>query len=95
MSSIKLNKLIIQDIGNHKLLIVVLLILPFGLGGALRIVALPLLAALCSLASLGWLGQPLTLYSLFGQLLVTAAAACLACSGRLHGGGAGTSRLAA
>ncbi|MBV6289178.1 MMPL family transporter [Pseudomonas aegrilactucae] len=53
-------------------LIVVLLVLPFGLGGALRIVALPLLAALCSLASLGWLGQPLTLFSLFGLLLVTA-----------------------
>jgi len=53
-------------------LIVVLLILPFGMGGALRIVALPLLAALCSLASLGWLGQPLTLFSLFGLLLVTA-----------------------
>jgi multidrug efflux pump subunit AcrB len=46
--------------------------LPFGFGGALRIVALPLLAALCSLASLGWLGQPLTLFSLFGLLLVTA-----------------------
>ncbi|EJM65024.1 putative exporter, partial [Pseudomonas sp. GM49] len=40
-------------------LIVLVLILPFGLGGALRIIALPLLAALCSLASLGWLGQPL------------------------------------
>ncbi|WP_028943942.1 MMPL family transporter [Pseudomonas vranovensis] len=53
-------------------LIVVLLIVPFGRGGALRIVALPLLAALCSLASLGWLGQPLTLFSLFGLLLVTA-----------------------
>jgi len=53
-------------------LIVLLLILPFGFGGALRIVALPLLAALCSLASLGWLAQPLTLFSLFGLLLVTA-----------------------
>ncbi|TWD46437.1 MMPL family transporter [Pseudomonas sp. SJZ131] len=53
-------------------LIVLVLILPFGFGGALRIVALPLLAALCSLASLGWLGQPLTLFSLFGLLLVTA-----------------------
>ena len=47
-------------------LIVLLLIAPFGFGGAVRIVALPLLAALCSLASLGWLGQPLTLFSLFG-----------------------------
>lgn len=53
-------------------LILVLLVLPFGLGAALRIVALPLLAALCSLACLGWLGQPLTLFSLFGLLLVTA-----------------------
>ena len=53
-------------------LIVLVLIWPFGVGGALRIVALPLLAALCSLASLGWLGQPLTLFSLFGLLLVTA-----------------------
>ncbi|CAM3651995.1 Membrane protein [Pseudomonas reidholzensis] len=53
-------------------LILALLVLPFGLGGALRLVALPLLAALCSLASLGWLGQPLTLFSLFGLLLVTA-----------------------
>ncbi|RON93482.1 MMPL family transporter [Pseudomonas fluorescens] len=53
-------------------LIVLVLTVPFGFGGALRIVALPLLAALCSLASLGWLGQPLTLFSLFGLLLVTA-----------------------
>lgn len=53
-------------------LILVLLILPFGLRGSLRIVTLPLLAALCSLASLGWIGQPLTLFSLFGLLLVTA-----------------------
>ncbi|MEE1921762.1 MMPL family transporter [Pseudomonas sp. 148P] len=53
-------------------LIVALLVVPFGFGGAVRIVALPLLAALCSLASLGWLGQPLTLFSLFGLLLVTA-----------------------
>jgi len=53
-------------------LILVLLVLPFGLRGSLRIVALPLLAALCSLASLGWLDQPLTLFSLFGLLLVTA-----------------------
>lgn len=53
-------------------LILVLLVVPFGLRGSLRIVALPLLAALCSLASLGWLGEPLTLFSLFGLLLVTA-----------------------
>lgn len=54
------------------LLIFALLLKPFGTRGALRIVLLPLLAALCSLASLGWLGQPLTLFSLFGLLLVTA-----------------------
>lgn len=53
-------------------LIIALLMVPFGLGGALRMVALPVLAALCSLACLGWLGQPLTLFSLFGLLLVTA-----------------------
>ncbi|OBY93029.1 hypothetical protein A6723_007635 [Pseudomonas sp. AU11447] len=53
-------------------LIFALLLKPFGPRVALRIVLLPLLAALCSLASLGWLGQPLTLFSLFGLLLVTA-----------------------
>jgi predicted exporter len=53
-------------------LIFALLLKPFGPRGALRIVLLPLLAALCSLSSLGWLGQPLTLFSLFGLLLVTA-----------------------
>jgi predicted exporter len=53
-------------------LIFALLLKPFGPRGALRIVLLPLLAALCSLASLGWLGQPLTLFSLVGLLLVTA-----------------------
>lgn len=52
--------------------ILLLLCLPFGLGGALRIVCLPLLAALAALACLGWLGQPLTLFSLFGLLLITA-----------------------
>ncbi|WP_374439645.1 MMPL family transporter [Pseudomonas panipatensis] len=54
------------------LLIFALLLKPFSWRGAARIVLLPLLAALCSLASLGWLGQPLTLFSLFGLLLVTA-----------------------
>ncbi|MFI8480446.1 MMPL family transporter [Pseudomonas sp. NPDC078700] len=52
--------------------IVVLLCLPFGLRGALRVVSLPLLAALTTLACLGWLGQPLTLFSVFGLLLITA-----------------------
>jgi len=74
-------------------LIVLLLILPFGLRGALRIVALPLLAALCSLASLGWLGQPLTLFSLFGLLLVTAISVDYAILMREQIGGAAVSLL--
>lgn len=74
-------------------LIVVLLIAPFGLGGALRIVALPLLAALCSLACLGWLGQPLTLFSLFGLLLVTAISVDYAILMREQVGGAAVSLL--
>ncbi|WP_411836027.1 MMPL family transporter [Pseudomonas chlororaphis subsp. aurantiaca] len=74
-------------------LIVLLLILPFGLGGALRLVALPLLAALCSLASLGWLGQPLTLFSLFGLLLVTAISVDYAILMREQVGGAAVSLL--
>ncbi|MFW0756622.1 MMPL family transporter [Pseudomonas sp. H11T01] len=75
------------------ILIVLLLILPFGFGGALRIVALPLLAALCSLASLGWLGQPLTLFSLFGLLLVTAISVDYAILMREQIGGAAVSLL--
>lgn len=74
-------------------LIVLLLVVPFGLGGALRIVALPLLAALCSLASLGWLGQPLTLFSLFGLLLVTAISVDYAILMREQIGGAAVSLL--
>ncbi len=74
-------------------LIVLLLIVPFGFGGALRIVALPLLAALCSLASLGWLGQPLTLFSLFGLLLVTAISVDYAILMREQIGGAAVSLL--
>jgi predicted exporter len=74
-------------------LIVILLIVPFGLRGALRIVALPLLAALCSLASLGWLGQPLTLFSLFGLLLVTAISVDYAILMREQIGGAAVSLL--
>ncbi|RMT07016.1 membrane protein, exporter [Pseudomonas coronafaciens pv. oryzae] len=75
------------------LLIVLLLIVPFGFNGALRIVALPLLAALCSLASLGWLGQPLTLFSLFGLLLVTAISVDYAILMREQVGGAAVSLL--
>ncbi|WP_057446864.1 MMPL family transporter, partial [Pseudomonas syringae group genomosp. 3] len=74
-------------------LIVLLLIVPFGFNGALRIVALPLLAALCSLASLGWLGQPLTLFSLFGLLLVTAISVDYAILMREQIGGAAVSLL--
>lgn len=74
-------------------LIVLVLILPFGFGGALRIVTLPLLAALCSLASLGWLGQPLTLFSLFGLLLVTAISVDYAILMREQVGGAAVSLL--
>ncbi|MGE8152226.1 MMPL family transporter [Pseudomonas vancouverensis] len=74
-------------------LIVLVLIVPFGLGGALRIVTLPLLAALCSLASLGWLGQPLTLFSLFGLLLVTAISVDYAILMREQVGGAAVSLL--
>jgi predicted exporter len=74
-------------------LIVLLLILPFGLGGALRVIALPLLAAVCSLASLGWLGQPLTLFSLFGLLLVTAISVDYAILMREQIGGAAVSLL--
>jgi predicted exporter len=74
-------------------LIVLVLILPFGFGGALRIVSLPLLAALCSLASLGWLGQPLTLFSLFGLLLVTAISVDYAILMREQIGGAAASLL--
>ena len=74
-------------------LIVLVLILPFGFGGALRIVALPLLAALCSLASLGWMGQPLTLFSLFGLLLVTAISVDYAILMREQVGGAAVSLL--
>jgi len=74
-------------------LIVLVLMLPFGLGGALRIVALPLLAALCSLASLGWLEQPLTLFSLFGLLLVTAISVDYAILMREQVGGVAVSLL--
>lgn len=75
------------------ILIVALLIAPFGFGGAVRIVTLPLLAALCSLASLGWLGQPLTLFSLFGLLLVTAISVDYAILMREQVGGAAVSLL--
>jgi len=50
------------------------LLLWWGLGRAAvwRILCVPLLAVVLSLAVLGWLGLPLTLFSLFGLLLVSA-----------------------
>lgn len=74
-------------------LILLLLIAPFGLGGAAKLVALPLLAALCSLAGLGWLGQPLTLFSVFGLLLATAISVDYAILMREQVGGAATSLI--
>jgi len=50
------------------------LLLWWGLGRAAvwRVLAVPLVAVALSLAVLGWAGQPLTLFSLFGLLLVSA-----------------------
>jgi len=50
----------------------VLLLLTLGRAATWRILAVPLAATACSLAALGYLGQPLTLFSLFGLLLVSA-----------------------
>ncbi|MET1081223.1 MAG: hypothetical protein ABWY06_24715 [Pseudomonas sp.] len=75
------------------LLILGLLCLPFGLGGALRTLGVSLLPALAALASLGWLGQPLTLFSLFGLLLVTAIGVDYSIIMRERVGGAATSLL--
>lgn len=52
---------------------------------------MPLLAALASLASLGWLSQPLTLFGLFGLLLVTAIGVDYAILMREQVGGAAVS----
>lgn len=49
-----------------------LLCLTLGRAAAWRILTVPLAATACSLAALGYLGQPLTLFSLFGLLLVSA-----------------------
>lgn len=43
-----------------------------GRGASWRILTVPFAATLCSLAVLGYIGQPLTLFSLFGLLLVSA-----------------------
>ncbi len=74
-------------------LILAMLWLPFGLGGALRCLAVPLLAAWGSLAMLGWLGQSLTLFGLFGLLLVTAIGVDYAILLREQVGGAAVSLL--
>lgn len=50
----------------------VLLLLTLGRAATWRILAVPLAATACALAALGYLGQPLTLFSLFGLLLVSA-----------------------
>lgn len=49
-----------------------LLLLTLGRAAAWRILTVPVAATACSLAALGYLGQPLTLFSLFGLLLVSA-----------------------
>jgi predicted exporter len=43
-----------------------------GRAATWRLLAVPLSATVCTLAALGYLGQPLTLFSLFGLLLVSA-----------------------
>ncbi|AUA57291.1 hypothetical protein CVS48_15435 [Achromobacter spanius] len=50
----------------------VLLLLTLGRAATWRILAVPVAATACALAALGYLGQPLTLFSLFGLLLVSA-----------------------
>lgn len=52
--------------------IFVLLTLFLGWRGAARTLGISLLAALLAAATLGWLGWPVTLFSIFGLLLVTA-----------------------
>ncbi|MCD0497038.1 MMPL family transporter [Achromobacter sp. MY14] len=49
-----------------------LLLLTLGRAATWRILAVPVAATACALAALGYLGQPLTLFSLFGLLLVSA-----------------------
>ena len=52
--------------------IFVILAATLGWRGALRTLSVSLLAALTAAACLGWMGQTLTLFSVFGLLLVTA-----------------------
>lgn len=49
-----------------------LLLLTLGRAATWRILSVPVAATACALAALGYLGQPLTLFSLFGLLLVSA-----------------------
>lgn len=74
-------------------LILLLLWAAFGLRGGLRCLAIPLLSAFAALACLGWLGQPLTLFALFGLLLVTAVGVDYAILMREQVGGSAVSLL--
>ena len=74
---------------------VIFILLAFALGwrGALRTLSVSLLAALTAAACLGWLGQTLTLFSVFGLLLVTAIGVDYAIIVYENVGGAATSLL--
>jgi len=54
------------------ILAALLLLAALGRHATWRILAVPLAATVCTLGALGLLGQPLTLFSLFGLLLVSA-----------------------
>lgn len=77
------------------LAILVLLVLVIGWQGAVRTLGISLLAALLAAASLGWLGLPVTLFSVFGFLLVTAIGVDYAIMMYEGVGGAATSLLGA
>ena len=77
------------------LAILVLLVLVIGWQGAVRTLGISLLAALLAAASLGWLGLPVTLFSVFGFLLVTAIGVDYAIMMHEGVGGAATSLLGA
>lgn len=75
--------------------IFVLLAVFLGWRAALRTLTVSLAAALLAAATLGWLGQPLTLFSIFGLLLVTAIGVDYAIIMYEGVGGAATSLLGA
>lgn len=77
------------------LAILVLLVAVIGWQGAARTLGISLLAALLAAASLGWLGLPVTLFSVFGFLLVTAIGVDYAIMMYEGVGGAATSLLGA